>query len=332
MQEYTVSELSNCAHLCSPYRSVLTEVTFTYVSYSLCASGIAKISDFGVAHIFEDEKLRDSKKFTMEDVVTRLDLLQPDCGDNDGSIHHLSQHESDSALNMPSKYNTGILKKTEGTWCFWSPEMCSASSSDDTKGFSGYAADLWAAGVCLYIFTTGRLPFFSLNPSDLFRLIAKAEVRYEGLGLSLELKDLLEKLLTKDPAIRAGVGDCLKHTFCTTARTQRINELGSKFKGSERQIVLSKNDVDMALSVFKAKRHASLIGNNAFAANVVNPAGLPPQACDLRNDSNLTQSTVVNSMELNDVTHKKSRLSITNLGKTMRNIFNYIRSVEVDNK
>jgi serine/threonine protein kinase len=283
--------------------------------------------------------------------VSCMNLLsQPDCTDIDGSIHHLSQHESDSALNMPSKYNTGMLKKTEGTWCFWSPEMCS-TNSDESKGFSGYAADLWAAGVCLYIFTTGRLPFFSLSPSDLFHLIAKAEVQYEGLDLSHELKDLLGKLLTKDPATRAGVGDCLKHKFCASARTQRIHELGSKIKGSERQIVLSKNDVDMALSVFKSQRHASLVGSALMANNnIVHPAsmsvttssprpvGVPaPQAYDLRTDSNLTKSTIEISMEPKDeanssTTPKKSRLSITNVGKTMRNIFNCIRNVELENK
>ncbi len=311
---------------------------------SLCASGIAKISDFGVAHIFEDEKLRDSKKVTAGDVMSRMDLSsQPDCTDIDGSIHHLSQHESESALNMPSNYNAGMLKKTEGTWCFWSPEMCGTINSDESKGFSGYAADLWAAGVCLYIFTTGRLPFFSLNPSELFHLIAKAEVQYERLDLSHELKDLLGKLLTKDPATRAGVGDCLKHKFCASARTQRIHELGSKVKGSARQIVLSKNDVDMALSVFKSQRHASLVGSVSMANNDLvhppRPGGVPaPQAYDLRTDSNLTKSTIEISMEPKEEVHgsttpKKSRLSITNVGKTMRNIFNCIRNyVELENK
>ncbi len=333
---------------CTSSRSGPNNINATSFA-SLCASGIAKISDFGVAHIFEDEKLRDSKKFTLEDVSMRL-LQQPDCGDIDGSVHHLSKHESDSALNMPSNYNTGMLKKTEGTWCFWSPEMCSTSSSDESRGFSGYAADLWAAGVCLYIFTTGRLPFFSLSPSDLFHLIAKAEVQYEGLGMSNELKDLLGKLLTKDPAVRAGVGDCLKHKFCATARSKRIHELGHKFKGSERQIVLSKNDVDMALSVFKSQRHAPLAGD-AATATIVDVAcmsgtvpshhvGVPPQACDLRIGSNLTKSTTEYSMEPreeeenDDTVSKKARLSIAGvrLGKTMRNIFNYIRNVEVENK
>jgi serine/threonine protein kinase len=227
----------------------------------LCESGIAKISDFGVSHIFEDEKRRKSFKLTAIDDDS-IDGLISDHEDKDdteqiddfnGSITHLLRRESDQAVNMPSRHNSGMLKKTEGTWCFWSPEMCSASSD----GFSGYSADLWAAGVCLYIFTTGTLPFFSMDPSDLFDMISKAEVPYIGLGLSDDLRNLLGKLLEKDPSMRAGVGDCLKHEFCARARTERINELGYKFKRSEQQIILSKNDVDMALSITRPQKRAT---------------------------------------------------------------------------
>lgn len=95
--------------------------------------------------------------------------------------------------------------------------MCSPES----EGFSGYASDLWAAGVCLYIFTTGLVPFFSLVPTDLFALIAEPHVRYEGLGMSDALQDLLGRMLRRDPATRPGVGECLTHAFCARARAER---------------------------------------------------------------------------------------------------------------
>ena len=209
--------------------------------------------------MFEDEILRKSFKLTAIDDESVDDLISDhdeDKYDDDynGSTTHLLRRESDQAVNMPSRHSSGILKRTEGTWCFWSPEMCSASPD----GFSGYSADLWAAGVCLYIFTTGTLPFFSMDPSDLFDMISKAEVPYAGLGLSDELRNLLGKLLEKDPSTRAGVGDCLKHEFSARARTERIDELGYKFKRSEeQQIILSKNDVDMALSITRPQKRAT---------------------------------------------------------------------------
>ena len=163
---------------------------------------------------------------------------------SDESQQYITQKEGDHALHMSSRYNRGMLKKTEGTYCFWSPEMCTAESNG---GFSGYTADLWAAGVCLYIFTTGTLPFFSLQPGELFDLIESAKVKYEGLGLSNKLIDLLGKLLDNDPKNRAGVGDCLKHQFCAEAREERLSALGNLM--SDQHIILSKNDVDTALSV-----------------------------------------------------------------------------------
>ncbi|CAN0160126.1 unnamed protein product, partial [Hapterophycus canaliculatus] len=62
------------------------------------------------------------------------------------------------------------MSNTEGTWCFWAPEMC------DTRGggaaFNAYAADAWSAGVTLWCFLYGTVPFFSLDPMDLFISIA----------------------------------------------------------------------------------------------------------------------------------------------------------------
>lgn len=176
------------------------------------------------------------------------DMLSDDENDEDNDEIHdrksnrhtkLSREDTDSALIMTSMFERGLLNKTEGTWCFWSPEMCNS----DFKVFSGYAADLWAAGVCLYIFTTGKLPFFSMVPSELFGLIEKADLQYDALELSTTLKELLAMMLEKDPSSRAGVGDCLKHEFCKKARGQRINELGTEFHESERDIVLTNDEL-----------------------------------------------------------------------------------------
>lgn len=143
---------------------------------------------------------------------------------------------------MASKNNQGWLTKSAGTWYFWSPEMCHAKS----LRFSGYAADLWAAGVCLYVLATGSVPFFSLNPAELFEQIEKAKVNYEGLGLSDSLQDLLGKMLRKDPSTRPGVGECLTHVFCADGRSERVEELGINLAESEEHIVLAQNGVDAA--------------------------------------------------------------------------------------
>ncbi len=203
--------------------------------------GIAKVGDFGVSHIFEEENTDNSKKVLAsidEDLTRRKDQD----GDGFGNRPVLTRQDSESAYDLEKMAGKGLLTKTEGTWCFWSPEMCSGS---DSNGFSCYAADMWAVGVCLYIFVTGKLPFYNTVPMDLFETISNCKVQYEGLGLSAPLIDLLQKCLEKDPNKRAGVGDCLHHPFLKDARQKRIKQLGEEFETSQRAII-SEEDIRLA--------------------------------------------------------------------------------------
>jgi Protein kinase domain len=231
--------------------------------------GIAKLSDFGVSHMFDEPSQQDSS--SNNDSSSNQSLNDASCASlcdtpnatmvNTGnspmttpnvrtsprrsSSSGLTRHDTDMALEMKCMANDGLLTKTEGTWAFWSPEMC-----DGGKAFSGYAADLWAAGVCLYIFATGKLPFFSNLPLDLLRDIQEANVPYDGLRLSDSLVELLRMTLEKDPAKRAGVGDCLKHPFLLLARAQRIQELSVELaKSKATSTRVSERDIQSAFRI-----------------------------------------------------------------------------------
>ena len=226
----------------------------------LGANGIAKVGDFGVSHIFEKESSVGVHRLAsaIEDSVSAGSSSNGESAseksapqqqeqqqeqERRGSDPHphdvLTRMDTDAALAMTGMAHLGLLTKTEGTWCFWSPEMCEGS-----QAFSGYAADMWAAGVCLYIFVTGRLPWYSEIPTDLFEMIGAAEIDYSGLGLSNSLIDLLKRCLEKCPGKRAGVGDCLKHPFLQVARAKRIRRLSTEFENSnKRKIVLNEDDI-----------------------------------------------------------------------------------------
>mmetsp|Transcript_15557 Transcript_15557/g.31634 ORF Transcript_15557/g.31634 Transcript_15557/m.31634 type:complete len:835 (+) Transcript_15557:299-2803(+) len=190
--------------------------------------GIAKLADFGVSQMFDDAN-----------DPAKTPRSEPSC---------LTRDDTDSALEMKTMANDGLLTKTEGTWAFWSPEMC-----DGGKAFSGYAADLWAAGVCLYIFVTGKLPFYSENPNDLFEMIREADVPYDAPDipkLSKPLVDLLHICLEKDPTKRGGVGDCLKHEFVMVARAQRMHELSVEMAQSQAtNTFVTENDIKSAFRI-----------------------------------------------------------------------------------
>src|SRR5205807_1988921 len=76
------------------------------------------------------------------------------------------------------------------------------------------------------------------------------DVPYSGFGLSNTLIDLLKCTLEKDPAKRAGVGDCLKHPFLQVAREQRIRQFSVEFNRSNRRsIVIGEEDIKSAFRI-----------------------------------------------------------------------------------
>lgn len=230
----------------------------------LDARGVAKVGDFGVSHIFDKEprrmssidedgqqenhQLKGKATYAKQDsheswsAVSSDESVRTPKAERHPSI--LTREDTESALSMRGMAGLGMLSRTEGTWCFWSPAMCEVSNP---KPFSGYAGDIWAAGVCLYIFVTGRLPFYSEVPSELFEMICKEEPDYSSFGLSNSLVDLLKWCLQKDRNNRAGVGDCLQHPFLQVARETRIQQLGAEFESSRtRKVVVNEEDIRMA--------------------------------------------------------------------------------------
>ena len=145
---------------------------------NILVSGIGnvKISDFGVSHFFNEEE-------------------------------GLPQRPLRTLLRQESR---GQLAKTDGTWAFWAPEMCSPSSGGH---FSAYGCDMWAVGVCLWAFVFGTLPFVASGVQDLFDKISSAEALDFPPTASEELKGLLEGLLCKDVQARFSVPEVLAHPW-----------------------------------------------------------------------------------------------------------------------
>lgn len=204
----------------------------------LSENGVAKISDFGNSYFFEEEKKakRSEHSYGYDEMSDVQDSIHG-C-----TTSKLTRYDTDSALEMNRMNSSGILKNTEGTIPFWSPEMCNGA-----KSFSGYASDVWAAGVCLYVFASGRLPFYSDVPSDLCHLISQANITFKDTSFSEELKELLSRILQKDPCQRVGLGEILSHDFCKKARIDRIRMLG--IRDSEAEIVIKDEGTKRAFSI-----------------------------------------------------------------------------------
>lgn len=197
----------------------------------LASNGILKLCDFGVAHIFGGGA-NEHEGSNNDDTRSLQHSNSSSCG--------LTRQDTDAALEMKPMAKDGLATKTEGTWAFWSPEMCLG----DGQAFSLYAADIWAAGVCLYTFVTGKLPFYSHSPVDLMDMIKEGHVPYENVSLSPNLVELLQMTLQKDPSKRAGVGDCLKHPYLLLPRAERVQQLSTELaKSKATSTVVEESDI-----------------------------------------------------------------------------------------
>lgn len=169
----------------------------------LSADHVVKISDFGVSYFNE--------------------LL---AGDESVAM----AHKSDENCHRIDRE----LAETAGTPAFFAPELCSAGDAPLSPTFDGNgiengngqvaentqqqhhhhhrpritkAIDVWALGVTLYCLVFGRCPFTAATEFELFDVIPNEPLKFpdpEEIGFDIpeNLKDLLQRLLTKNPEER----------------------------------------------------------------------------------------------------------------------------------
>ena len=104
-------------------------------------------------------------------------------------------------------------KKTQGTPQFFAPEMCVA---DSAGSYDPRVLDLWAAGVTLYLWCCGRLPFLQPTVHLLMQDIAEcAPIIDAPPEASKGLDGVIRGLLTKDPATRLTLTQLRLHDWLT---------------------------------------------------------------------------------------------------------------------
>lgn len=101
---------------------------------------------------------------------------------------------SDQKINTPS-----------GTLAYIAPEAL-------TNVGYGVESDLWSVGIIMYLLVHGRLPFDEKIQSDMVEAILNKKPPIKQT-LSVELKDILTKLLEKNPTNRISAKEALNHPF-----------------------------------------------------------------------------------------------------------------------
>ncbi|KAJ1336780.1 hypothetical protein BSLG_006883 [Batrachochytrium salamandrivorans] len=106
--------------------------------------------------------------------------------------------------------NEGLLVSKNGSPLYSPPEACSA----ETKVLNGKSLDIWSLGVTLYCFVHGTCPWEDTNIVELCRKICQDD--YTTLDcLSNDLKDLLSKMMDKNPNTRIQMSQIKIHPWVT---------------------------------------------------------------------------------------------------------------------
>lgn len=137
---------------------------------------------------------------------------------------HLQQHQS--SLNrcpISGRLRRRSLIKPQGTcgkWIYMSPEIYRNEES-----FDGFAVDMWAAGVILFLMLTGFPPweracrtderFHYMSGGYLVQMLTEWDI-----GLSSDAMDLLQRMLFLDPKDRLSLEQVRAHPWMVNGRRE----------------------------------------------------------------------------------------------------------------
>ena len=117
-------------------------------------------------------------------------------------------------FGLSNYYNENMLLSTLcGSPSYSSPELLSGEK------YNGFSVDIWSIGITLYAMIYGCLPFGDKNNKVLFKKISECNIGYPNYScVSLVAKDLLKKILIKDPKKRLNLNQIKQHPFYLKGR------------------------------------------------------------------------------------------------------------------
>jgi serine/threonine protein kinase len=105
------------------------------------------------------------------------------------------------SVHAPNSRRTTLC----GTLDYLPPEMIEGRAHDQM-------VDVWSLGVLCYEFLVGSPPFEASGHSETYRNISKVNIKWPA-HVTPGARDLISKLLVKDPAARMSLEDVAKHEW-----------------------------------------------------------------------------------------------------------------------
>jgi len=151
-------------------------------------------------------------------------------GENHSAINNTSECSDvdDIILSVRSLQRSLIPPQgTCGKWIYMSPEIYK-----NREPFDGYAVDMWAAGVILFLMLTGFPPWERACATDerfkymtagyLVQMLTEWE-----LGISSDAMDLLQRMLWLDPKDRLSLDQVRAHPWMVNGRREPPQGVGN---------------------------------------------------------------------------------------------------------
>uniref|UniRef100_A0A7N6FCP5 calcium/calmodulin-dependent protein kinase n=1 Tax=Anabas testudineus TaxID=64144 RepID=A0A7N6FCP5_ANATE len=194
-----------------------------------------------------------------------------------------------------------------GTPGYLSPEVL-------RKDPYGKPVDMWACGVILYILLVGYPPFWDEDQHRLYQQIKAGAYDFpspEWDTVTPEAKDLINKMLTINPAKRVTATDALKHpwicqrsTVASMMHRQETVECLKKFN-ARRKLKVS----DIRIFVFVVPQESSESANTTIEDEDVR--GREPLSCDLFANTEFVSKSNPNFLSLCVSARKQEIIKVT---------------------
>jgi serine/threonine protein kinase len=190
------------------------------------------------------DKIANMKKYD-ENIARNLvsDMIKAIAHLHENNIAHcdlksrnllLSSNNDDSSVILADfgfaarVYSPKSLTKQCGTPYFVAPEILLQNGYDTQS-------DMWSVGIIIYSLLSGGLPFTGKTHLELFKAIIKGGFDFNATQwdeVSASAKDLISKLLVKDPSSRLSAHDALRHSWIRADEhiLQRNSLLNTSFR------------------------------------------------------------------------------------------------------
>ena len=244
------------------------------------------------------------------------------------NLNEKNQNNNEDYVLIDGHKIMNLTEKFVGT-----PEYISPEVLEYKYDIIGPSVDIWAFGVILFLFFAGKTPFKGKNDEETLDNIRKVNYSFDiekknekkNINIPKEAKDLIEKILIKDPTKRIGYGskdykEIKEHPFFKGINFDNLSEEPiplNKIYSTLQSFgyipitdVSKEKDDDIYINVLNKSEYDALCDDKNSIGSADN-AELSTSCKRLNNNINLLRSSLSNSIKVTE----DNNMIIENLNK-----------------